>query len=95
MDTFKEILKSSDKELLEVWEKVLKEAKKTKNYDKNKRYGTYQIIQELNTSYKDVKNKTVYDYPELNGNIETLKTKLKDYYKENIEKKLFEYELLK
>ena len=45
--------------------------------------------------YKDVKNKTVYDYPELNGNIETLKTKLKDYYKENIEKKLFEYELLK
>ena len=71
------------------------EAKKTRDYDKYKKYGLYQIIKELNTSEKDEQGKTHYHYPELNGHIESLKSRLKEYYANNILKKLFEYELLK
>ena len=73
----------------------MKKASQTKNYNKKYSYGLYQIIQELNTFKKDVNGKTVYDYPDLNGDINTLKVKLKEYYKEFIEPKCFKYELLK
>lgn len=72
--------------------------KKTKNYDSDLSYGVYQIIKELNT-FKRVKvgrtNKKVYDYPDLNGDLETLRVKLKEYYKKYITDKMFEYELVK
>ena len=53
------------------------------------------IINELNTFMKDSDGNIIYDYPELNGQINSLKIKLRSYYKHNIEPKLFEYELLK
>lgn len=83
-------------EILGIWELVLREAKKTSNYNCQFSYGLYQIIQELNT-YKEDKElkKRVYDYPILNGYIETLKSKMAIYYKEYIEDKLFKYQLLK
>ena len=87
-------LNSDEKELFKLWEKVLNEAVLTKNYNKDFSYGLDQIEKELNTS-KKVKDKIQYDYPLLNGNINTLKTKLKEYYKKYIEPKCFEYELLK
>jgi len=37
----------------------------------------------------------IYDYVDLNTKIETLKKLLKDYYKNQIQDKLFEFELLK
>ncbi len=61
-------------------------------------YGTYQIEKEINTFYQEGTSrnkKNVYHYPELNGNIKTLKTMLNEYYEKHIQPKLFEYELLK
>jgi hypothetical protein len=88
-------LNEKDRELVDLWQEVFEECRKTKNYKPDLRYGTYQIIQELNTSYKNDKNKTIYDYPMLNTKIEALKNALKSYYKTQIQDKLFEYELLK
>ena len=88
-------LNSGEKELIKIWESVLAEARKTKNYSKKLSYGPYQIEIELNTSHKDDNDKTVYDYPTLNGELENLKKKLKVYYAKYITPKLFEYELLK
>lgn len=91
-------LNEDEKELIELWNKILSEAKQTKDYDSYWRYGVYQITKELNT-YKEVgsgKNKKkVYDYPELNGDLNTLRVKLKEYYKKYIISKMFEYELIK
>lgn len=88
-------LNANEKELIKIWQSVLSEAKKTKKYDKKLAYGSYQIEIELNTSKKDDNDKTVYDYPTLNGELENLKKKLKAYYAKYITPKLFEYELLK
>lgn len=91
-------LDKEEEELISLWNKILNQAKSTKLYDKNLSYGVYQITKELNT-FKRVKtgggNKKVYDYPELNGNLETLRVKLKEYYKSHITDKMFEYELVK
>lgn len=61
-------------------------------------YGVYQITKELNTS-KTIgtgkSKKTVYDYPVLNGYLDTMRTMLKAYYKSHITEKMFKYELLK
>lgn len=92
-------LNSDEKEVIKIWESVLaevkKESKTMEKYDKKLAYGSYQIEIELNTSYKDESNKTVYDYPTLNGELENLKKKLKAYCAKYITPKLFEYELLK
>jgi hypothetical protein len=88
-------LNTDEKELIKIWQSVLSEAKKTKNYDKKLAYGSYQIEMELNTFKKDDNNKIIYDYPTLNGELENLKKKLKTYYAKYITPKLFEYELLK
>jgi len=93
LKTFK--LNDTDRSIIKLWDKIMLEASKTINYNKNYTYGLYQITQELNTFTKDENNKTVYDYPNLNGDINSLKTKLKIYYKKFIEPKCFKYELLK
>ena len=86
---------SKEKELLDLWSKILEEAKKTKNYDKTLTYGIYQIQDELNTSHKNEIEETVYDYPVLNGDLATLRSLIKAYYIEEILPFLFEYEFLK
>lgn len=83
-------------DLLEQWNKIFELAKKTKNYNTSLTYGVYQIISELDTFYKDEKfDKNIYDYPELHGQLKTLKTKVKEYYNSEIVPILFEYEFLK
>ena len=88
-----------EKKILEQWNNILKQAKLTKNYDSSITYGVYQIAEELNTKHKvklpNGKEKNVYDYPELNGNLNSLKPMLKEYYLQEIAPKLFEYEFLK
>ena len=86
---------SKETDLFEQWGKVLTEAKKTKNYNSKLTYSVYQIIDELNTSEKDENDKTIYNYPELNGHLNTLKTMVKEYYNSEIVPFLFEYEFLK
>ena len=88
-------LDADDKYLLEAWNGVIEEAKKTENYNSIYKYGVYQISKELNTFHRNEEGENVPDYPELNGNLNTLKNRLKKYYIDIICKKLFEYELLK
>ena len=91
-------LDDEEKALIKIWNDILAEAKKTTNYNSNLTYGVYQVTKELNTSHKVGTGKsqqTVYDYPTLNGYLETLRTNLKAYYKSHITDKMFKYELLK
>ncbi|MDO6857483.1 hypothetical protein Q4504_03315 [Mesomycoplasma ovipneumoniae] len=87
-----------ESEIENLWFRILDSASKTSNYRSDFKYGLYQIIEELNTKTligSAKSNKYIYDYPELNGNIEAIKQKLKKYYLEEIAPILFEYEFLK
>lgn len=98
LDLAKMTLDTDETALMKLWNDILSEAKKTANYDGRLTYGVYQITKELNTSHKIGTGKsqqTVYDYPTLNGYLETLRTNLKTYYKSHITDKMFKYELLK
>ncbi len=101
-----------DKFILELWNYILEEAKKTSNFNSKYTYWLFQIIQQLNTyiyewkSYtkdeikdlkltKNEKKLVSIEYIDLNTKIDELKKVLKEFYKKEIEPKLFEYELLK
>ncbi|MCR5040208.1 MAG: hypothetical protein K6A94_12850 [Bacteroidales bacterium] len=85
-----------EKVLLLLWEKIILQAKQTVNYKPEFNHGLYQIKTELNTTHIDPDTgDVVLDYPELNGNIETLARHVKDYYLKEIVPMLFEYEFLK
>lgn len=85
-----------EKDLFKLWKLIFEKAKETKNYNKELTYGVYQIYAELNTSHNDdVTGETVYDYPELNGYLKSLKQKVKEYYNKEIVPTLFKYEFLK
>ncbi len=85
-----------EQELLSLWNLILKEAMKTKNYNSKLTYGVYQIFAELNTFKEDeITKENIPDYPELNGYLKSLKQKLKEYYNTEIVPVLFEYEFLK
>lgn len=88
-------LQPEGQELIDEWKKVLKEAKKTKNYNIKNTHGTYQIDIEWNTFTKDKNGRKQYDYIDLNTALDGLKSKLKSYYKTYIQDLLFEYESLK
>ena len=87
---------NEERELLLLWDNIIELAKKTKNYDCSLTYGIYQINVELDTYvHDDETDKNIYDYPELHGNLQTLKKLIKDYYNTEIVPTLFEYEFLK
>ena len=88
-------LTKDEQDLLDTFNDMLTKAKHTKNYNKKYTYGTYQIDEELNTRFKNENDEWIYDNPELNTAINSLKTKLSKYYEAVIQPKLFEYELLK
>jgi hypothetical protein len=93
-------LTAVEQALIDQWHKVLAGAEKTAKYDPQKTYGLYQIDVELNTMYKvpkanTSKMETVFDYPELNGDIKTLKALLARYHADVITPKLWSYGLLK
>ena len=97
-DLAKMTLDTDEKALMKLWENILAEAKKTANYNPQLTYGVYQIVKELNTSHKEgsgTSRKTVYDYPNLNSYLVSLRDNLKAYYKSHITEKMFKYELLK
>jgi hypothetical protein len=82
-----------ENEIIDLWNKILKQVKDTKQYDNNLTYGLYQIEQEINL--KDKKQKKGFYYPELNSDILLLKKYLKEYYLKEIAPILFEYEFIK
>ena len=91
-------LDDDEKKLMFLWKSILSEAKKTANYNSTLTYGVYQIARELNTSHKEgtgTSERIVYDYPELNSYLTSLRDNLKLYYKSHITAKMFKYELLK
>lgn len=89
-------LDDEEKKLLEVWNRVLEKAAATGKMVEKFTYGPYQIEQEISTFHKDeTGKKNIYDYPELNAELNTLKALLKTYYKTHIREKMFEYELVK
>jgi hypothetical protein len=88
-------LTNHEQDLIDAFADVLTKSKSTKEYNSKYTYGTYQIDEELNTRYKNENDEVIYDYPELNTAINSLKTKLTKYYESIIQPKLFEYELLK
>lgn len=89
-------LDDEEKKLLEVWNRILRKAAATGKMVEKFTYGPYQIEQEINTFHKDeTSKKNIYDYPELNAELNTLKVLLKTYYKTHIREKMFEYELVK
>lgn len=97
-DLAKMTLDADEKALVELWNRILDEAKKTANYNSRLTYGVYQITKELNTAQtvgSGKNKKIVYDYPVLNGYLDTLRAMLKAYYKSHITDKMFKYELLK
>ncbi|MEY8736379.1 hypothetical protein AB9M75_03805 [Lactobacillus sp. AN1001] len=89
------IIGEKEQKLLNQWNLVISEAKKTDNYDSSLTYSVYQIIQELNTFEKTEQGETLYHYPELNSQLKTLKALVKAYYLTKIVPFLFEYEFLK
>jgi hypothetical protein len=88
-------LTKDERDLVDTFYDVLKKAKATEKYNKKFTYGTYQIDEERNTRYKSENDEWIYDYPELNTAINSLKTKIAKYYEAVIQPKLFKYELLK
>ena len=92
-------LNDDEAKMYQLWQRILKEAKVTKNYDERLNYGIYQINNELNTSHKETnsrgKTTTVYDYPQLNGDLNTMRGLIKDYYHKYVMPNLFKYEFIK
>lgn len=88
-------LSKEEQSLLDTFADIVSKAKLTKKYNRKYTYGTYQIDEELNTRYKSDNDEWIYNYPELNTAINSLKIKLTKYYENIIQSKLFEYELLK
>lgn len=88
-------INTKEKTLIDLWNKILEEAKLTSNYNQELTYGVYQIKEELNTSHKNELGETIYDYPVLNGDLSTLTSLVKNYYLDEIVPFLFEYEFLK
>lgn len=69
LSDFLDNLNDDEAKMYQLWQRILKEAKVTKNYDERLNYGIYQINDELNTSHKETNSRgkatTVYDYPQL------------------------------
>lgn len=87
---------NEEKILIEQWKKILELAKKTNNYNAELTYGVYQIWDELNTFERSEKQKAkIYKYPDLNGQLKTLKGLLKKYYLKEIVPTLLEYDFIK
>lgn len=99
LSDFLKNLDDDEQIMYNLWLKILDEAKATASYDKRKNYGIYQINDELNTSHKVKtargREKKVYDYPALNGDLLTMRGLIKDYYHSHIQENLFKYEFIK
>lgn len=88
-------LNKDEKQLLDLYERLLNEAKKVSEYNSKFTYGLYQISDDLNTYYKDENDNKVYNHPELNSYLEALRKKTDAYFDKYIRDKLFYYELIK
>lgn len=86
---------TTEQQLLVQWQTLLDAAKATQEYNKDLTYGVYQIFSEIDTSYKDEDDNTVWNNIEVHSALQTLKTLVKEYYNQEIVPTLFKYEFLK
>lgn len=88
-------------DLIREWRNVITQAKACEEYNPNYKYGLAQIISDLDinidTTMTDKNGKFLQKKknPDLHEAIISLKDKLKKFYSNYLEPKLFEYELLK
>ena len=94
-DLKKLVCGEDEKRIIDQWNVLLDEAKKTAEYDSSLTYGVYQIFAEIDTSYKDAEGETVWNNLEVHSALQTLKALVKEYYNKEIVPTLFEYEFLK
>lgn len=97
-DLLKFKLDADEKAIMKLWTRIITKAKTTANYNPKLSYGVYQITKELNTFHVEgtgKQKKNIYDYPDLNGDLNVLRDKLKEYYISHIKDKMFKYELVK
>ena len=91
-------LDEEEKKLISLWKKIFEEARETGKCNPEWTYGVYQITKEINTYTEEgigKSKKRVYDHPQLNGDLDSLRVLLKEYYKSHITEKMFKYELIK
>ncbi|MBP5342530.1 hypothetical protein J6Y73_01170 [bacterium] len=88
-------LNKDERQLLDLFNRLIGEAKKVPEYNSKYTYGLYQIADDLNTYYKDENDNKVYNHPELNSYLEALRKKTDAYFDKYIKDKLYEYELIK
>lgn len=88
-------LNRDEKQLIDLYQRLLSEAKKVPEYNPNYTYGLYQISDDLNTFYKDDNDNKVFNHPELNSYLEALRKKTDAYFEKYLRDKLFDYELIK
>jgi hypothetical protein len=94
-------LSNEDLELYNQWIKILNIAKTKQEFKTTYTYGLYQIENDINIKIDSgSRNKKrepimVHKYSDLNSEISKLKEMLKEYYDNNIQQKLLDYELLK
>ena len=93
-------LTDTENDLLSEFNEILEAVKLTDEYNKNFKYGLYQIDEEINIKIEqginaNGKPKMAFKYGGLNNQIKAFKLKVKEYYKTNLVDTLFEYEFLK
>lgn len=85
----------SEQRILDQWAVLMDAVKQTDEYNPELTYGVYQIFAEIDTSYKDAENNTIWNNIEVHSALQTLKTLVKEYYNAEIVPTLFKYEFLK
>ena len=93
-------LTREENELLEDYNKIIKEIKDKEEFNKNYTYGLFQINEEINLKIEIGKDKNGNPkigpkYGDLNNLLSAFKKKVKTYYKNNLIEPLFKYELIK
>ena len=91
-------MNDEEKKLITLWEKIINNAKTTKDYQPSVNYGLYQIKDELDSFYivqNKGKKKKIYEYKDMHSDIDTLSKLVKAYYLKEIVPTLIEYEFLK
>lgn len=97
-NNFFENMNKTEKKILEIWDRILEYSKQTEEYNHNLNYGVFQIENELNTKSEVAQGTKVIkipNYPELNSDLKSLRSIVKEYYREEILPLLFTYEFLK
>lgn len=85
----------TETKIINLYKKLLDDVKKTDEYDEKSTYGIYQIFDEIDLSFKDDKDNTIYKNVEVHTDLQAMKTLCKEYYNNEIVPTLFEYEFLK